>query len=179
MPAPRKVDLLPGEVRRWLEAALKARGFAGYDEIAEELNWKLAEMGTELRIQKSALHAFGQDFKAYAERERAIQSEIRAFMHEADLDDEAKVTKGLFQQLVSIQWQLQKQMHQDEGQLPDPKGMKDLTTALNNLIRSAALRDAIVKTYRKELAAKVDQAVEAGEVPEDFRAEARRIMGFA
>ncbi len=178
MPAPRKINLLPPELRLWLEDALKARGYAGYEELADTLNWKLEEAGLELRVQKSALHAFGQDFKAYAERERAIQSEIRAFMHEADLDDEAKVTKGLFQQLVSIQWQLQKQMHADEGALPDAKGMKDLTTALNNLIRSAALRDAIVKTHLKEQAAKLNAAVEAGEVTEDFRSEARRIMGF-
>jgi hypothetical protein len=179
MPAPRKIDLLPPELRGWLEDELKARGYAGYEELAEALNWKLEEAGLELRVQKSAIHAFGQDFKAYAERERAIQSEIRAFMHEADLEDEAKVTKGLFQQLVSIQWQLQKQMHADEGALPDARGMKDLTSALNNLIRSASLRDAIVKAHLKEQGAKLDQAAASGEVTEDFRAEARRILGFA
>lgn len=179
MPSPRKVNLLPPELRGWLEDELKARGYAGYEELAETLNWKLEEAGLELRVQKSAIHAFGQDFKAYAERERAIQSEIRAFMHEADLEDEAKVTKGLFQQLVSIQWQLQKQMHSDEGALPDARGMKDLTSALNNLIRSASLRDAIVKAHLKEQAATLDAAVANGEVSQDFRAKARSLMGLA
>ncbi len=179
MPLPRKVDLLPPELRAWLEEELKKRAFAGYQEIAEALNWKLEEGGLELRVQKTAIHAFGQDFRDYAQRERAIQSEIRAFMHEADMEDEAKVTKGLFQQLVSIQWQMQKAMHADDGALPDPKGMKDLTSALNNLIRSSALRDAIIKTHNKDQAGKIDAAVDRGEVTEDFRAEARRILGLA
>ena len=39
--------------------------------------------------------------------------------------------------------------------------------------------DFDVFTHLKSSAIKLDQAVAAGEVTEDFRAEARRIMGFA
>ena len=53
MPPPRKVDLLPSELRRWLQAELKERGFAGYEDLAEALNFRLEEAGLELRIGKS------------------------------------------------------------------------------------------------------------------------------
>ena len=59
MPVPRKVDLLPAELRQWLQEALRARGFGDYEALAEELNWRLAEAGSELRIRKSALHDYG------------------------------------------------------------------------------------------------------------------------
>jgi hypothetical protein len=178
MPAPRKVDLLPPELKRWLEAELRIRGFAGYEALAEALNWKLEEEGLELRIQKSALHAFGAEYKDFARMQEEVQQEMRAFLIEASMADEAQVTKSLFQQLTAIQWRLQMSMTSEES-MPDPRGVKDLTTALNNLIRSTSLRDAILKAERLAQAAKLDQAVAAGEVTEDFRAEARRIMGFA
>ena len=59
MPPPKKVDLLPSELKRWLQDALKERGFAGYEDLAGELNFRLEEDGLELRIQKTALHAYG------------------------------------------------------------------------------------------------------------------------
>lgn len=89
MPPPRKVDLLPHELRDWLREALIARGFGDYVALAEELNFKLEEAGLELRIGKSALHAFGQDFKAYAETQRAAQEEIRRLVADGDTDGHA------------------------------------------------------------------------------------------
>ena len=57
MPPPRKVDLLPAELKGWLRDELIARGFADYEALAEDLNFRLEEAGLELRIQKSAIHA--------------------------------------------------------------------------------------------------------------------------
>jgi hypothetical protein len=50
MPAPRKTDLLPAELRQWLKEALIAQGFGGYEALAEELNFRLEEAGSELRL---------------------------------------------------------------------------------------------------------------------------------
>ena len=94
------------------------------------------------------------------------------------MTDEANVTKALFQQLTTLQWKLQMTMANPQN-LPDPRGMKDLTTALNNLIRSTSLRDAILKQERDAQAAKLDAAVDAGDITADFRQQAREIMGFA
>ena len=178
MPAPRKVDLLPAELRGWLDAELKTRGFADYQGLAEALNWRLEESGLELRVQKSALHAYGADFRDYAQGERAAQAEMRVFFEEASMRDEAVVTKALFQQLTTIQYRLQKAMAVEDA-LPDPKGMKDLSTALNNLIRSSSLRDALLAADRKAQAAKLDAAVVSGDIEAEAAAKARRIMGFA
>ncbi|AWZ21094.1 hypothetical protein RTM1035_05135 [Roseovarius sp. TM1035] len=152
MPPPRKVDLLPKELRQWLQEELRNCGFSQYERIAEALNFRCEEEGLELRIGKSAIHSYGQEFREYALMQERAQDEIRTFLQEASLKDEADVTSALFQQLTTIQWRLQMMMS-DATKMPDPRGMKDLTTALNNLIRSSSLRDGIIKAERARIAA--------------------------
>ena len=177
MPPPRKIDLLPGEFRAWLQDELKARGFSGYVELAEALNFRLEDEGLELRIGKSALHAYGQEFQEYATLQERAQDEIRTFLEEASLKDEVDVTSALFQQLTTIQWRLQKTL--SAGDNLDARGLKDLTTALNNLIRSTSLRDGILKAEHAAQVRKLDQAVDAGDIDADAARKAREIMGFA
>lgn len=106
------------------------------------------------------------------------QDEIRAFLEEASLSEEVDVTSALFQQLTTIQWKLQ-MMLSDPERLPDPRGMKDLTSALNNLIRSTSLRDGILKAERAAQSERLDRAVEAGQIDAGAAERAREIMGFA
>lgn len=178
MPPPRKIDLLPAELKQWLRDALIERGFADYEGLSEDLNFRLEAEGMELRIGKSALHAFGQDFRQYADTQRRAQEEIRAFLQEAGVKNEVDVTSALFQQLTTIQWRLQMVLA-DPKNLPDPRGMKDLTTALNNLIRSTDLREKLIADDRRAQAAKLDAAVEAGDIDATAAEKARKIMGFA
>ena len=57
MPAPRKVDLLPPELKRWLEAELRTRGFAGYEALAEAAaarkRWEFMLMVAPLLLPKA------------------------------------------------------------------------------------------------------------------------------
>ena len=178
MPPRRKVDLLPAELREWLQAELRDRGFSGYEELADALNSRLEDDGLELRIGKSAIHSYGQEFREYAQMQERAQDEIRTFLEEASLKEEVDVTSALFQQLTTIQWRLQMMMA-DPDEMPDPRGMKDLTTALNNLIRSTSLRDGILKAERSAQSARLDVAVEAGRIDAAAAQAAREVMGLA
>lgn len=190
MPKRRKVDLLPSEFRRELQDELKESGFSDYVGITERLNFRLEEAGLELRIGKSAVHAYGQEFQEYAEMQEQAQDEIRAFLEEASLKDEVDVTSALFQQLTTLQWRLQMALASPNS-LPDPRGMKDLTTALNNLIRSSSLREKLLDDERKRVASeareaerleqaqKLSTATAEGRINADAAQAAREIMGFA
>lgn len=177
MPPPRKVDLLPAELRQWLQEELAERGFADYEQLAEDLSFRLEEAGLELRIGKSAIHAYAQDFKAYSDAQQQAQDEMRTFLREVSLEDEIDVTSALFQQLTTIAWKLQMAMA-DPHNLPDPRGLKDLTSALTNLIRSTTLRDEILKAERAAQSSKLEAAVEAGDIDRAAAERAREIMGF-
>lgn len=177
MPPPRKIDTLPEEMRRWLQDELKARGFSDYDGISEALSFRLEEAGMELRISRTAIHAYGQEFKDYAEAQKQAQEQIAAFLKEADLSDEIDVTNALFQQLTTLLWKLQMEAATGEGL--DPRGAKDLTTALNNLIRSRSLRNSIEAEAQRVMSEKLTEGVDAGQIDKAAAQKAREIMGFA
>ncbi|KAF0674360.1 hypothetical protein PMES_03346, partial [Profundibacterium mesophilum KAUST100406-0324] len=118
----------------------------------------------------------GSDFRDYARAQEQAQDEIRAFLAEASLSEEIDVTRALFQQLTTLQFRMQ--MTLASGDI-DPRGMKDLTTALNNLIRSTELRDKIAAEERQVQSAKLDAAVASGDIDTAAAARARAIMGFS
>lgn len=179
MPPPRKIDLLPPELRNWLHDELKERGFSGYEDLAESLNFRLEEEGLELRIGKTSLHAFGQEFRDYARLEMQVSDEAKAFLKELTLSEEVDVTSALHQQLTHLMWRVQMSMGKGDGDnLPAAKDVRDLSTALNNLLRSTQLKDIIVKADRQAQAAKLADAVEAGDIDVEAAEAARQIMGF-
>jgi hypothetical protein len=92
---------------------------------------------------------------------------------------EVDVTSALFQQLSAIAFRTQMAIAKSETGIVDPKGLKDLTTALNNLIRSTDLRERIAAEERRQAVDKLDGAVAKGAIDAAAAARAREIMGFA
>lgn len=88
MPKPKKVDLLPQEIKRNLEAKLVEHGFADYVELSD---W-LAAQGYE--ISKSALHRYGAEFKEQLEKMQVVAHQTRAII-EAFPDDEDITAQAL------------------------------------------------------------------------------------
>lgn len=179
MPPPRKIDLLPSELRLWLQEELKARGFGGYEDLSVALNARLERQGLELTIGKSALHEYGSEFREYARLQEQAQDEIKAFMTEMSASEEVDVTSALFQQLSTIAFRTQMAIAKADGGSVDPKGLKDLTTALNNLIRSTDLREKIAIEEGKKGAAKLEAGVVAGDIDAAAAQKARELLGFA
>jgi hypothetical protein len=73
---------------------------------------------------------------------------------------------------------MQAEMVKDAGEI-DPKSLHFIGRMMKDIMASSGIREQLAAAERKAQAAKLDAAVAAGEVTEDFRAEARRIMGFA
>jgi hypothetical protein len=178
MPAPRKINLLPPELKGWLEAELRTRGFAGYEELAEALNWKLEEAGLELRIQKSALHSYGAEYAEFVKVQQAASSWAAEWMTETGIGEEAKRHNVLFQMITALAFKvMQSQMSREANEI-DPKELHFLGRMLKDVMASSGIREQIAAAERKLQGARLDAAVEAGEVSEDFRQQARQIMGW-
>ena len=88
MPKPKKIDLLPEEVKKDLEARLIEKGFGGYCELSD---W-LADQGYS--ISKSAIHRFGSEFKENLEKMNVVAHQTKAII-EAFPDEEDIAAQAL------------------------------------------------------------------------------------
>lgn len=179
MPGPRKVDLLPPELKRWLQEALKGGAFSGYERLAEDLNFRLEAEGLELRIRKSALHAYGQEYEEFVKFQDEASAWAVGWMQDNGLEEEAKRHNVLFQMITTLAFKvMQAQMLKDGGEI-DPKELHFLGRMLKDVMASSGIRETLVKDERKAQAAKLDAAVAGGDIDAIAAAKARRILGFS
>lgn len=179
MPAPRKVNLLPAELKGWLKDEMKARGFAGYEDLAEALNVRLEELGSELRIQKSALAEFGAEHREFVKVEEQAAAWTADWMANNGLQDEAKRHTILFQMITALAFKVMQAQMLKQGDEIDPKELHFLGRMLKDVMASSGIRESILSAERKEQSAKLDAAVAAGDIDAEAASKARRIMGFA
>ena len=179
MPPPRKVDLLPDELKDWLKSALRERGFGDYEALAEDLNFRLEEAGQELRIQKSALHAYGAEYREFVKYQEEASAWAAGWMQENGLNEEAKRHNVLFQMITTLAFKVMQAQMTKTGEEIDPKELHFLGRMLKDVMASSGLREKLIDDDRKTQAAKLDAAVDAGDIDADAAAKARKIMGFA
>lgn len=179
MPPPRKINLLPTELRGWLQEELRLRGFGQYEDLAEALNFRLEGAGLDLRIQKSAIHAFGQEYEAMVKAQEEASAWAASWMQEEGLADEAKRHNVLFQMITTLAFKAMKSQALKDGDAIDPKELHFLGRMLKDIMASSGIRENMLAAERKAQSAKLDAAVATGEISDDFRQRAREIMGFA
>lgn len=179
MPVPRKVDLLPPELRQWLKEALIAQGFAGYEALAEDLNFRLEEAGSEIRIQKSALHEFGTEFREFVRVQEEASAWAQEWMKDMGLEDQAERHNVLFQMLTTLAFKaMQAEIAKDAAEI-DPKNLHFLGRMMKDVMQSSGVVQAMREKDKKEQSAKLDAAVASGDIDAAAAEKARRIMGFA
>ncbi|MCL4065912.1 DUF3486 family protein [Pseudomonas sp. GX19020] len=179
MPPPRKIDLLPPEFRRELQEELRESGFADYEGIAERLNFRLEGAGIELRIQKSAIHAFGSEYKEFVRLQEQSSDWAKEWMSEMGMEDQAQRQNVLFQMLTTLAFKVMQAEVNKSGDDISPQNLHFLARMMKDVMSSSGIVQAMQDKEKKAQAAKLDAAVDAGEVSEDFRQKAREIMGFA
>ena len=179
MPLPRKVDLLPAELRGWLQDELRARGFADYEALAGALNDRLEDAGLDLRIQKSALHAFGADYREFVTLQEQASDWAREWLGDMGMEEQAKRQNVLFQMLTTLAFKVMQAEVTKEGGDISPQNLHFLARMMKDVMTSSGIAQAMQAKDRAAQAAKLDAAAASGEIDEDFRQRAREIMGFA
>jgi hypothetical protein len=168
MPPRRKVDLLPEELRERIKAALRARGFAGYDDLTAEINDWLEEAGLEISIGKSAIHAFGQEYAQFVKLQDEAGAWARDWMSENDLSDEAERHRVLFKMMTTVAFKVLKAQANKEGDEIDPRELHFLGRMMKDVMQSSGIREQImVKERARIVAEERANAVEALESARD------------
>jgi Bacteriophage Mu, Gp27 len=187
MPPPRKVDLMPEELRKWLQEELKARGFGDYVALSEALNFRLEEEGLELRIGKSALHAYGSEYAEFVKYQDEASAWAADWMNDNGLEEEAQRHNVLFQMVTTLAFKSMQAQMTRKGDDIDPRELHFIGKMLKDIMASSGIREKImegereriIQSERDAMAQKLDDAVEAGDVEQDAAQRAREIMGFA
>ncbi len=186
MPPPRKIDLVPAELRERLAEMLAERGFGDIVDVTDELNFWLEEEGLELRIGKTAVGKFSKLLKD--QREAFTMAET--LLGDMDIEQEGEMHKVLMQMIATSAMQLMQHVREGDGHL-DPKDLMSLGRMLKDLMSSADIREKIREDERiriaqeareqlqAELQQKFEDAVERGDASDKLSQEAREIMGFA
>lgn len=143
MPRPRRIDLLPEEVRKELERRLIAQGFAGYHDLAD---W-LRTQGFE--IQKSAVHEWGQDFKERLGAIRLVTQQARAIV-EAEPDDDNALSDALIRLTQERTFKLLMEAQLD----PAKVNFTALTRNVAQLTRASVAAKKHAAEVREKIAAK-------------------------
>lgn len=152
MPPPRKVDLLPPELRSWLNDELRARGFADYIALADALNDRLDEEGLELRIGKSALHAYGQDYENFVKAQEQASAWAAGWMEENGLEEEAKRHNVLFQMVTTLAFKVMSTQMSREGDEINPKELHFIGRMLKDVMSSSGMREKLMAEERARIA---------------------------
>lgn len=179
MPPPRKVDLLPAELRLWLQEELRARGFGDYEALADALNWRLEESGLDLRIQKSALHDFGSEYREFVRLQEQASTWAQEWLGEMGMDDQAQRQNVLFQMLTTLAFKVMSAEVEKKGDEISPQNLHFLARMMKDVMSSSGIVQAMREKDRKEQTQKLDAAVIAGDIDAEAAAKARKIMGFA
>lgn len=157
MPPPRKVDLLPKELRSWLQEELKERGFAGYEDLAESLNFRLEEEGLTLRVGKSSLHVYGQEYQTFVKYQEEAGAWAADWINDQGLEDEANRHGVLFQMLTTLAFKFMKKQMEDDTEV-DPKELHFIGKMMKDIMASSGMREKLVEEERTRLAREARQA---------------------
>lgn len=179
MPPPKKVDQLPPDIKDWLQERLRERGFADYVAITDELNDKLAEAGKVVSFHHATVHRFGQEYRAFVETQEKASAWAQGWMLENGLEDEAKRHNVLFQMVTSLAFKAMESRMLADGDDIDPKDLHFIGKMLKDIMASSGIRQNMLAAERKAQSAKLEAAVESGELTPDIAQKAREIMGFA
>lgn len=148
MPAPAKLDLIPGEVRSWLREELATRGFADIVDVTEALNFRLQEAGLEITIGKTAVGKFS---KALKDQREAFQI-AETLLADMDISAEGELHKVLLQMIATSAVHMINAVREDGGQL-EAKELMSLGRMLKDLMASSGMREKLLDDERKRIAA--------------------------
>ena len=173
MPRRSAVELLPPELKAWLDAELIKRGFSDYVELANDLNIK----GGGDVISKSSLHRYGQNFEERLQALKFSTEQAKALI-DASPDNEDAMNQALVRLTQEKIFSILLELKVD----PSKVNLSGLTRSIAELARaSITVKDYAAKVKAKALDAATAVAAtakKAGLSDDAVEQIKRRILGI-
>jgi hypothetical protein len=154
MPPPKKIDLIPTELRQRLAMSLQERGFGDIVEVTEDLNFWLEEAGLEIRVGKSSVGEYSKLLKD----QRDAFSMAETLLSDMDIEAESQMHKVLMQMIATAAFQMMQAVSEKDGHF-EPKQLANLSRMLKDLMQSAGIREKLREDERQRVARLEREAV--------------------
>lgn len=162
MPRVAALDLVPSEVRAWIDRELPRRGWGDYEALTAELNERLSAHGLTLSVARASLGRYGAALKRRIETIRASTEAAKSIAEAAPDEEDARsaavlslVQSDLFEVLLRLQ------EAQDEA---DPAERVELLAkagrAIADITRGSLAQKRWAADVKKRLAEDMVRAVE-------------------
>ncbi len=159
MPPPKKLDLIPTELRTRLAMVLQDRGFSDIVAVTEDLNFWLQEAGQEIRIGKSAVGEYSKLLKD----QRDAFAMAETLLGDLDIEQESTMHKVLMQMIATAAFQMMNAVAESDNAEWDAKSLAHLSRMLKDLMQSAGLRERLREDEERRVARKERERL-AGEI---------------
>lgn len=157
MPTPSKINLLPTQVRAWLDNELVTNGFGDYSELTDRLNEKLAEHQLEMSVSRSGLGVYGKNLKDRIQKIKH-STEAAKLLNETMDDDGDALALANVALAQDIIFNIMNQVDPDDKDTKiNIKEISTLFRALGNVSRASLPLKQWNKKVRDELARKTKE----------------------
>lgn len=151
MPPQPKIKLIPEDIRDWLQAELKERGFSGYVALTADLNGMLEERGLSMTIGKSAVHEYGAEYEQFARAEKEAGAWAASWMEDNGLEEEAKRHNVLFQMITTLAFKVMKSQMVKDGAEIDPQQLHFIGRLMKDVMTSSGIREKLSADQEKRI----------------------------
>lgn len=147
MPPPRKIDLIPQDLRDRLAQLLRENGYGEQLAATDAINAWLREAGVEMTIGKSAIGNYALELKAQREAFDFASAMLDGF----DIERESELHKVLLQMIATSAVRLMRDAHGDGEAQFDSKDLMQLSKMLKDLIASSGIREKLLEGERERV----------------------------
>ncbi|ECR7610271.1 DUF3486 family protein [Salmonella enterica] len=154
-----KIDLLPAEIQRELNALLSDKRYSQAD-IRAAINELIDKAGLPdgMKLSRSGLNRYAADMETAGAKIREMNAIAEQWTGQIDIEKSGETSKILIQLVRSLAFDVMMKINTGEGNI-DPKGLKELATAIEKLEKSATESTKREREIRLQYAAEAAEAV--------------------
>ncbi|HCJ0148076.1 TPA: DUF3486 family protein [Salmonella enterica subsp. enterica serovar Infantis] len=154
-----KIDLLPADIQRELNALLSDKRYSQAD-IRAAINELIDKAGLpdDMKLSRSGLNRYAASMEEAGAKIREMNAIAEQWTSQIDIEKSGETSKILIQLVRSLAFDVMMKIQTGEGEI-DPKGLKELATAIEKLEKSATESTKREREIRLQYAAEAAEAV--------------------
>lgn len=155
-----KIDLLPAEIQRELNALLANKRHSQAD-IRAAVNELIDKAGLpgDLKISRSGMNRYAASMEAAGAKIREMNAIAEQWTSQIDIEKSGDASRILIQLVRNLAFDVMMKLQDGEGKI-EPKGLKELATAIEKLEKAATESNKREQEIRRQFAAEAADAVQ-------------------